>query len=97
MFSNTISFDAHVLQVFPPLTVGGCLVIAKPDGHFDPSYIVSLMLAHQVTTFGFTVPTLVSWEGRVNFPCPLCLTTSRSLIARALTCLWCAAGTRVCC
>lgn len=61
MFSNTISFDAHVLQVFPPLAVGGCLVIAKSDGHFDPGYIVSLMLRHEVTSFGFTVPTLVGF------------------------------------
>ena len=59
MFSNTISFDAHVLQVFPPLTVGACLVIAKPEGHFDPRYIVDLILAHQVTGFMFTVPTIV--------------------------------------
>jgi len=90
ILSNTISFDAHILQVkcdgirvwlqlsnqegvaltgrllfsslqvFPPLNVGGVLVIAKPDGHFDPAYIVDLILSHQITGFGFTVPTLVS-------------------------------------
>lgn len=59
IFSNTISFDAHVLQMFPPLTVGACLVIAKPKGHLDPAYILELMLKYQVTGFAFTVPTLV--------------------------------------
>ena len=34
--SNTISFDAHVLQLFPPLVVGATLIIAKPGGHLDP-------------------------------------------------------------
>jgi non-ribosomal peptide synthetase component F len=58
MFSNTISFDAHVLQVFPPLTVGASLVIAKPEGHFDPPYMVDLILEQSITGFMFTVPTL---------------------------------------
>ena len=58
MFSNTISFDAHVLQVFPPLTVGASLVIAKPEGHFDPPYMVDLLLEQSITGFMFTVPTL---------------------------------------
>jgi non-ribosomal peptide synthetase-like protein len=58
MFSNTISFDAHVLQVFPPLTVGATLIIARPEGHFDPGYIVDLILDQTITGFMFTVPTL---------------------------------------
>ena len=58
MFSNTISFDAHVLQIFPPLTIGATLVVAKPKGHFDPPYMVDLMLSQGVTGFMFTVPTL---------------------------------------
>ena len=62
MFSNTISFDAHVLQVFPPLTVGASLIVAKPEGHFDPSYMVDMILSHGITGFMFTVPTLVSWR-----------------------------------
>lgn len=68
MFSNTISFDAHVLQMFPPLTVGACLIIAKPMGHVEPAYIVDLILKYQVTGFGFTVPTLVSRTCSICMP-----------------------------
>ena len=66
LLTNTINFDVHVNQMFPPLTVGASLVIAKPDGHLDPSYIVDLIHSQQATGFMFTVPTLVS------APCFLC-------------------------
>ena len=59
MFSNTISFDAHILQVMPPLTLGAKLVIAKPKGHMDPEYMAGLIANHGITTMVFTVPTLV--------------------------------------
>jgi len=59
MFTNTINFDVHINQVFPPLTVGAALIIAKPDGHLDAGYIVDLMVSHQATGFMFTVPALV--------------------------------------
>ena len=58
MFTNTINFDVHVNQVFPPLTVGASLVIAKPDGHLDAKYVVDLMHSQQATGFMFTGPTL---------------------------------------
>jgi non-ribosomal peptide synthetase component F len=58
MFTNTINFDVHVNQVFPPLTVGASLVIAKPEGHLDAKYVVDLMHSQQATGFMFTVPTL---------------------------------------
>ena len=59
MFSNTISFDAHILQLMPPLTVGGKLVIAKPKGHMDPDYMADLIQSAGITSMVFTVPTLV--------------------------------------
>jgi len=59
MFANTINFDAHVLQMFPPLSVGASLVIATPLGHLDAAYIIDLMLSYQITGFLCTVPTLV--------------------------------------
>lgn len=58
MFTNTINFDVHINQVFPPLVVGASLVIAKPEGHLDAKYIVDLMHEQKVTGFMFTVPTL---------------------------------------
>ena len=59
IFSNTINFDASIIQAFPPLIAGASLVLAKPEGHLDPAYIVQLMLTHQVTSMICTVPTLV--------------------------------------
>lgn len=60
VFCNTIGFDAHIIQGFPPLTVGATLVVAKPEGHVDPQYIASLIRRHAVTGMICTVPTLVS-------------------------------------
>lgn len=44
-------------QVLLPLVTGGCLVIAKPDGHTDPGYIAALVRQQRVSWF-FTVPAL---------------------------------------
>ena len=60
VFSNTIGFDAHIVQAFPPLVVGGTLVVARPQGHLDPQYIASLITQHSVTGMVCTVPSLVS-------------------------------------
>ena len=64
IFANTINFDASIIQALPPLTIGAGLVVAKPEGHLDASYIVQLVLEHQVTGFICTVPTLVSLLAR---------------------------------
>ena len=60
VFSNTIGFDAHIIQAFPPLVVGATLVVARPQGHLDPQYIASLITQHSVTGMVCTVPSLVS-------------------------------------
>lgn len=59
VLSNTISFDAHVLQVMPPLFLGATMVIARPKGHMDPDYMARLIIENSVTSMIFTVPTLV--------------------------------------
>ena len=48
------------LQMFPPMLVGAALVVATPQGHLDPSYVVKLLIQHQVNEFIFSVPTMVS-------------------------------------
>jgi non-ribosomal peptide synthetase component F len=58
IFNNTVNFDAHVMQVLPPLATGASLVVVKPKGHLDAGHIVDLVLAHTVTSFVVTVPTL---------------------------------------
>jgi len=50
---------ACAVQIMPTLLAGGTLVIARPQGHMDPSYVASLIARHQVTSMIFTAPTLV--------------------------------------
>lgn len=59
ILTSTMSFDAHVLQLFPTLMVGASLILASPKGHLDPGYIVELVIHHQITEFIFSVPTMV--------------------------------------
>jgi amino acid adenylation domain-containing protein len=58
LMTNTICFDVHMIQMYPPLVAGGRLILAKPDGHMDPDYIASKIVEHNVTGLIFTVPFL---------------------------------------
>ncbi len=53
-----VTFDVSVWELFWPLQIGAQLVIAKPDGHRDPQYLLALIEAHAVTTAHF-VPSLL--------------------------------------
>ena len=44
------SFDVSVWEFFWPVLAGAKLVIAKPEGHKDSSYLTSLIAEQQVTT-----------------------------------------------
>ncbi|MBV9792209.1 MAG: amino acid adenylation domain-containing protein, partial [Chloroflexi bacterium] len=52
------SFDVSVWEFFWPLLTGATLVIARPDGHKDPAYLVRLIAAQQITTLHF-VPSML--------------------------------------
>ncbi|MGI0489248.1 amino acid adenylation domain-containing protein [Pantanalinema rosaneae CENA516] len=52
------SFDVSVWEFFWPLMTGAQLVIARPDGHKDSSYLVKLIAAQQITTLHF-VPSML--------------------------------------
>ncbi|MBK5006466.1 non-ribosomal peptide synthetase [Pseudomonas sp. S32] len=52
------TFDGSVWELFWPLTAGLRLVLARPDGHRDPAYLVALVQARQVTVVKF-VPALL--------------------------------------
>ncbi|MFJ4349155.1 amino acid adenylation domain-containing protein [Pseudomonas sp. NPDC089401] len=52
------SFDGSVWELFWPLTAGLRLVLARPDGHRDPAYLVQLIQDHRVSTVKF-VPALL--------------------------------------
>ncbi len=52
------SFDVSVWEFFWPLMTGARLVVAKPGGHKDSSYLVKLIQEHQVSTLHF-VPSML--------------------------------------
>ncbi|AVH69219.1 non-ribosomal peptide synthetase [Nostoc sp. 'Lobaria pulmonaria (5183) cyanobiont'] len=52
------SFDVSVWEFFWTLMTGARLVVAQPEGHRDPSYIVNLILQQQITTLHF-VPSML--------------------------------------
>ena len=52
------SFDASVCQIFWPLCFGGQLVMARPDGHKDTSYLVTTIEEEQITILGL-VPSIL--------------------------------------
>ena len=53
-----ISFDVSVSEYLWSLLFGATLVIAKPDGHKDPEYLVQLIGEQKVTATHF-VPSLL--------------------------------------
>ncbi|MGH3806800.1 MAG: amino acid adenylation domain-containing protein, partial [Pseudonocardiaceae bacterium] len=52
------SFDVSVWEFFGPLIVGATLVVAKPEGHKDPTYLAGLIESAAVTTVNF-VPSML--------------------------------------
>jgi amino acid adenylation domain-containing protein len=54
----SFSFDPSVLEILAPLFVGGRLVLARPGGHQDPTYLVQTILAHEITVLHVVPSTL---------------------------------------
>lgn len=52
------SFDVSVWELFLPLVIGARLVIARPDGHKDPDYLLETMAREQVSIVHF-VPSML--------------------------------------
>ena len=52
------SFDVSVWEFFWPLMTGACLVMARPEGHKDPSYLCELIQRQKITTLHF-VPSML--------------------------------------
>ncbi len=53
------TFDVSLWGYFMPLRVGAKLVLATPDGHRDPAYLIDLIERHQVTVTDF-VPSMLT-------------------------------------
>ncbi|MDI9897101.1 non-ribosomal peptide synthase/polyketide synthase [Rhodococcus sp. IEGM 1381] len=54
-----VTFDVSVGELFGALQNGATLVLAAPDGHRDPSYMLDLIEREQITTAHF-VPSMMS-------------------------------------
>ncbi|MBX9398208.1 amino acid adenylation domain-containing protein [Streptomyces sp. TRM72054] len=52
------SFDVSVWEFFWPLLEGAAVVLARPDGHRDPAYLVELVRRQGITTLHF-VPSML--------------------------------------
>lgn len=52
------NFDVSVWEFFWPLITGARLVMARPDGHQDPAYLVDIIQKEQITTLHF-VPSMM--------------------------------------
>ena len=58
MQKTPFSFDVSVWEFFWPLLNGARLVVARPKGHQDPAYLISLIEEQQITTMHF-VPSML--------------------------------------
>jgi amino acid adenylation domain-containing protein len=52
------SFDVSVWEFFWPLLTGAQLMVARPDGHKDPAYLLDLIVRTEITTLHF-VPSML--------------------------------------
>jgi amino acid adenylation domain-containing protein len=52
------SFDVSVWELFLPVITGSCLIMARPGGHQDPTYLRELVSEQQVTMMHF-VPAML--------------------------------------
>ncbi|MEV0569340.1 amino acid adenylation domain-containing protein, partial [Dactylosporangium sp. NPDC050588] len=58
LHKTPFGFDVSVWELFWPLIQGAAMVIARPGGHRDPSYVAELIRAERVDTVHF-VPSML--------------------------------------
>lgn len=64
VFAKTpIGFDVALWELFWPLICGGRLVMARPNGHRDPDYLLAAILRNRVTVAHFVPPMLRMFLG----------------------------------
>ncbi|WP_040774040.1 non-ribosomal peptide synthetase, partial [Nocardia pneumoniae] len=59
LFKTPATFDVSVWELFGPLSTGGRMVVASPDGHRDPAYLGEVIAAERVTMTSF-VPSMLT-------------------------------------
>ncbi|MBF5002532.1 amino acid adenylation domain-containing protein, partial [Nocardia sp. BSTN01] len=66
LFKTPATFDVSVWELFAPLSVGGRMIVATPDGHRDPRYLADVIAAEQVTMTSFVPSMLTVFSGAVD-------------------------------
>ncbi|OBK19441.1 non-ribosomal peptide synthetase [Mycobacterium asiaticum] len=57
--SSSVSFDASLMEIFAPLSLGACLIVPKPNAFNDIPYVADVVGRHGVTTLHM-VPSMLS-------------------------------------
>ncbi|MBF6297743.1 amino acid adenylation domain-containing protein [Nocardia amamiensis] len=63
LFKTPATFDVSVWELFGPLTTGGRMVVASPDGHRDPAYLAEVIAAERITMTSFVPSMLTVFAG----------------------------------
>ncbi len=58
LMKTPLSFDDSMRECFWPLTVGARLIIARPDGHREPDYLIRIIREKAITVIHF-VPAML--------------------------------------
>ncbi|MGW4773651.1 amino acid adenylation domain-containing protein, partial [Nocardia sp. NPDC004278] len=66
LFKTPATFDVSVWELFGPLSTGGRIVVASPDGHRDPQYLAEVIAAERVTMTSFVPSMLTVFAGSVD-------------------------------
>ncbi|WP_433361774.1 amino acid adenylation domain-containing protein [Streptosporangium sp. CA-115845] len=61
-------FDVSVWEFFWPLQTGATLIVARPDGHRDPSYLAGLIDSERITVLHFVPSMLAAFLEAVPSP-----------------------------
>ena len=64
------TFDVSVWELFWPLIAGARLVLARPDGHRDPRYLVRAIRENGITTLHFVPSMMAAFLREEDLPCP---------------------------
>ena len=62
------SFDVSIWEFFWPLMFGATLVVAKPEGHKNPEYIIKTIKEERITHLHFVPPMLEVYLDYVDAP-----------------------------
>ncbi|MEU0504349.1 amino acid adenylation domain-containing protein, partial [Nocardia sp. NPDC005998] len=80
LFKTPATFDVSVWELFGPLSTGGRIVVASPDGHRDPQYLAEVIAAERVTMTSFVPSMLTVFAGSVDAAGGAALESLRALL-----------------